>query len=207
MSTSSQPDSAALAGPPAVPGFPIWRLTVDQYHTMIRMGVLGEDDPVELLEGWLVPKMPKKPAHSLATELVREAIEALLPAGWYVNSQEPITLATSEPEPDIIVVRGGARDYADHHPGPQDLALVVEVADASLQHDRTSKKRVYARAGVPVFWILNLSEGQLEVFADPTGPAEQPDYRQQRVYGAAEAAPVLVEGTEIGQLSVSGVLP
>ena len=59
----------------------------------------------------------------------------------------------------------------------------------------------------PVFWILNLSEGRLEVFADPTGPAEQPDYRQQRVYGEAEAAPVLIERAEIGQLSVSGVLP
>ena len=207
MSTSSRPDSAALAGPPAVPGFPIWRLTVDQYHTMIRMGVLGEDDPVELLEGWLVPKMPKKPAHCTATWLIREAMEAIVPAGWYVDSQEPITLATSEPEPDVVVVRGQRRDYPDHHPGPDDLALVVEVADASLQHDRTSKKRVYARAGVPVFWILNLSDGQLEVFADPTGPAEQPDYRQQRVYRPAEAAPVLIEGREIGQFSVSGVLP
>lgn len=59
----------------------------------------------------------------------------------------------------------------------------------------------------PVFWILNLSDGQLEVFADPTGPAEQPDYRQQRVYRPTEAAPVLIEGREIGQFSVSGVLP
>jgi hypothetical protein len=194
MSTSSEPDSPV-------------RVTVDEYHTMIQMGVLGEDDPLELLEGRVVPKAPKSPAHCVSTGLVREAIQAILPSGWYVDSQEPITLAASEPEPDVTVVRGRIRDYSDHHPGADDLALVVEVADASLQHDRTSKKRVYARAGVPVFWILNLSERQLEVFADPTGPAEQPDYRRQQVYRPSETAPVLIEGSEIGQLSVSSVLP
>jgi len=127
------------SGPPAecfaVPGVSIWRLSVAQYHEMIRAGILAEDDPVELLDGCLVQKIIKNPPHCLATGLVRDALEKALPEGWHVKSQDPITLAASEPEPDVTVVRGSRRDYADRHPGPADVALVVEVADTGLQRD------------------------------------------------------------------------
>ena len=73
-----------------------------------------------------------------------------MPQGWYVDAQEPITTSDSEPEPDVVIVRGDTRQYLNRHPGAQDLALVVEVADTSLQRDRTSKKRLYARVGIPV---------------------------------------------------------
>src|SRR5919106_6095054 len=82
----------------------IWRFNVDQYHAMIRTGILTEDDPVELLEGWLVTKMPKNPRHGVVTQQTREALARVLPSGWYVNTQEPITTVDSEPEPDIAVV-------------------------------------------------------------------------------------------------------
>ena len=75
----------------------IWRLSVDQYHAMIQAGILTEDDPVELLEGWLVWKMPKNPSHRITTRLAWKALDQVVPAGWYVDSQEPITLADSEP--------------------------------------------------------------------------------------------------------------
>ena len=133
-----------------VPTEPIWQLSIDQYHQMIQSGILTDDDPVELLEGWLVSNMPKNPPHSVATQLTRQVLERFLPAGWHVDTQEPITTDTSEPEPDVTVVRGDRRDYLDHHPGPEDVALLVEVADASLQRDRGSKKRLYARARIPV---------------------------------------------------------
>lgn len=97
-----------------VPDNPIWRLTVEQYHQMIDAGILTEDDSVELLEGWLITKMPKKPSHSVATELTQDALMTVLPAGWFIKVQEPITTADSEPEPDIMVVRGVRRDYTDH---------------------------------------------------------------------------------------------
>jgi Uma2 family endonuclease len=98
---------------------------------MGRAGILTSDDRVELLEGLLVTQMNKTPAHTLATALLREELAALLPAGWYVRSQDPITLAASEPEPDLAVVRGTPRDYRDRHPGPGDVAVVVEIADAA----------------------------------------------------------------------------
>jgi len=208
MSVSTPPDAPAIdRPPPAVPSDPIWRLSVAQYHDMIRAGILTEDDPVELLDGWLVSKMTKNPPHRVATYLLRRALEEVIPQGWHVDSQGAITLATSEPEPDAAVVRGEPRAYVDRHPGPKDVALVVEVADASLHRDRGFKRRLYARAAIPVYWIVNLVERVLEVYTDPTGQIDEPDYRQHRDYGPTEEVPLVVEGREVGQIAVSAVLP
>jgi Uma2 family endonuclease len=169
MSATTPSVSAVSEQSTAVPADVIWRFSVDQYHAMIRAGILTEDDPVELLEGWLVTKMPKNPRHSVATRLIRQALEGLLPPGWYVDTQEPLTTADSEPEPDVVVVCGDRRQYLDHHPGPQDVALVVEVADSTLQRDRSLKKRLYAAAGIPAYWIVNLLDSQFEVYTDWKG--------------------------------------
>jgi Uma2 family endonuclease len=205
ITTSLVPPTLKRAA--AVPTDLIWRLNVDQYHEMIRMGILTDDDPVELLEGWLVLKMPKNPSHRITTRLVQQALERIVPAGWYVDTQEPITLEGSEPEPDVVVVRGETRRYLDHHPGPQDVALVVEVADMTLQRDRTFKKRLYARAGVPVYWIINLSESRFEVYTDPSGPTDEPDYRQRQDCGPSDTIPVVIEGHEVGHLTIQELLP
>lgn len=184
----------------------IWRFSVDQYHAMIQAGILTEDDPVELLEGWLITKMPKNPRHTLVTQLARDAIASLLPLGWYVNVQEPITTAESEPEPDVVVVRGERRQYHNHHPGPQDIALIIEVADSSLRRDRTLKKRIYAAAGISIYWIVNLFANQIEVYNDPSGPHEQPDYRQQQNYSLEDSIPLVIDGHEVSRLSVKDLL-
>jgi len=184
-----------------VPDYPIWRISVEQYHEMIESGILTEDDPVELLEGWLVTKMPKTPRHSFSTQQTRETLTGIVPSGWYVDSQEPITTADSEPEPDIIVVRGSPRDYSEH-PTAKDIALVVEVTDATLQRDRTLKLRVYASAGIAVYCILNLLERQLEVYGEPEGAT----YRQRRDYAATETVPVVIGGQEVGRVTVRELL-
>lgn len=106
-----------------VPQECFWRLSVAQYHAMIQAGIVTEDDPVELLDGWLVTKSAKNRPHSLTTQLTREALAALLPPGWYIDDEEPLTLVDSEPEPDLVVVRGTRRDYRERHPGPGDVAL------------------------------------------------------------------------------------
>jgi Uma2 family endonuclease len=183
------------------------RLSLEEYHDLIRQGRLTDDDPVELLDGELVAKMPKKPPHSLATCLTRRALDGIVPVGWYVRAQEPITFGESEPEPDVTVVRGGPRQYPDHHPGPSDVALVVEVADTTLQSDRTTKKRLYAGAAMPVYWIVNLPQEQIEVYTGPSGAAAVPDYRQCLVYGTADAVPVTIGGFRIGELAVRDLLP
>jgi Uma2 family endonuclease len=201
-------ESAPIAnGRAAIPTDYIWRLTVEQYHQMIQAGILDEDDPVELLEGWLVYKMAKNPPHRVVTGLIREAVSRLLPPGWFIDTQEPLTTEDSEPEPDITVIRGDQRDYVDHHPGPQEVALLVEVADSSLRRDREWKKRIYAEARVPVYWVVNLPKRQIEVYADPSGPAEHPDYRQCQTFTEAEEVPVVIDGREVGRLPMRELLP
>jgi hypothetical protein len=119
MSILSSPVSPSPPVNPSVPTEPIFRLSVAQYHQMIGAGILTDDDPVELIDGWLVQKMPKNPPHSLATRKMRAVLGRLVPAGWFVDSQEPITTETSEPEPDVFAARGEPDQYGERHPGPQ----------------------------------------------------------------------------------------
>jgi hypothetical protein len=104
---------------------PIWPISVAAYHDMIDKGILKSDDPVELLEGVIVQKMGKNPPHRIATRATRLALERSIPTGWYVDTQEPITTDSSEPEPDVAVLRGDSRDYPDRHPGAGAGALQV----------------------------------------------------------------------------------
>jgi hypothetical protein len=90
MSVSTQPNTPNFTETLAVPTEPVWRFSVPQYHQMIRLGILTEDDPVELLEGWIIHKMPKNPPHRAATKLTRNALEEIVPEGWYVDAQEPL---------------------------------------------------------------------------------------------------------------------
>ncbi|MEG4348442.1 Uma2 family endonuclease [Microcoleus sp. LAD1_D3] len=191
----------------AIPNDLILRLSIEQYHAIIQAGILTDDDSVELLEGWLVFKKPKNPPHRVTTRLVRTALENILPPGWYVDSQEPITLSNSEPEPDIVVVRGDTRQYLDRHPGAEDIALIIEVSDTTLQRDRTVKKQIYARAGIAIYWIVNLVEGLLEVYSQPLVEVEQPDYSQRLDFGRSAVVPIIIEGIEIGALAVDALLP
>ena len=107
----------------------------------------------------------------------------------------------------LYVVRGEPRDLRDRQPSPEEVVLVVEVADSTLATDQGAKKRVYARAGILVYWIANLVEGRFEVYTEPTGPAEQPDYRQRQDYGPDDEIPVVLDGAEVGRLPVVDLLP
>jgi hypothetical protein len=207
MSVSISSRAAKVRSEATVPTEPIWRLTVEQYHEMIRAGILTDDDPVELLEGWLVPKMPKNPPHRVVTRLTQKALDRIPPPGWDVRVQDPITTDTSEPEPDLAVARGDTRQYVDRHPGPKDLALAIEVAETTLTRDRGLKKRIYARARIPAFWIINLVDRQVELYTDPSGPSKKPDYRRQQVYGPGQDVPVVIDGREVGRLKVRELLP
>src|SRR5438309_548064 len=104
---------------PIVP-VPLHRFSVRQYHRMIETGVLGENDRVELIDGYIVDKMTHNPPHDTSVDMTQSEITTRVPKTWRVRVQSAITLAKSEPEPDIAVVRGPARRYAKAHPGPGD---------------------------------------------------------------------------------------
>ena len=193
--------------PADIPTLPIYRLSVEQYHQMIAAGILSPEDRIELLNGFLVPKMPKNPPHRLATRNIRVALERLGLPGCFVDEQEPITFAGSEPEPDGQLIRGSPKQFSDHHPVPTDVLTVVEVSDSSLAYDRGEKQRLYAEARIPVYWIVNLVDRQIEVYTQPTGPALEPGYAQMKVFGPNDELPVIIDGLEVGRIAVRDILP
>lgn len=112
------------------------RFSVAEYHKLIDIGLLNENDNLELIEGYLVHKMSRNPPHDSCIHLTLRAILRCLPADWSLRIQSAITLSDSEPEPDLAVVRGDERRYTTHHPAPADVGLVIEVADSTLLGDR-----------------------------------------------------------------------
>lgn len=183
---------------------PVHRFTVDKYHRMIETGILAENDRVELLDGWILEESPIGPPDATCVSLIIEALQHMLPAGCCIRAQVPITLATGEPEPDVTVVRGGIRDYRDHHPYGADVALVIEVADSPLQFDRLQKRPQYAAAGIPEYWIVNLIDRCLEVYADPIADG---DYQRRHVVAASGSVELHIAGQSAGKISVADLLP
>src|SRR5688572_23607500 len=123
----------------AMPPFAVRKFSVDEYHQMIAAGVFDEDEAIELLEGWITPKMARNPPHEATIHHVPEVLRPLLPPAYGTRIQSAITTSDSEPEPDVAVVVGPAMRYVKHHPGPADITLLIEVADSSLSHDRQEK--------------------------------------------------------------------
>src|SRR5438128_228790 len=151
--------------------------------------------------------MTKNPPHMVANALLLVHFSRLMPSGWFLALQDPISTMDSLPEPDATVIRGEPRDYLQRRPAAADIGLIVEVADTSLEQDRGLKKRAYARTGILIYGIVNLIDRQIEVYTDPTGPAAEPTYRQRRDYGPAEMIPVTLDGVEVGSLAVRELLP
>jgi Uma2 family endonuclease len=180
-------------------------ITLEEYERMVDAGVFGDRAPIELLEGELVPKKPQNPPHSVSDELCGAELARVIPTGWHIRPAKPVRLPPqdSEPEPDRSVVRGRIRDYSNRHPGPSDIGLVVEVSDATLAQDRGRKLRGYATAVIPVYWIVNLIDGQVEVYTRP-----QPEvYDSQVVYLPGQSIPVIIDGNQVGEIAVDDVLP
>jgi Uma2 family endonuclease len=145
------------------------RLTRIEYERLVEKGVLGPGDRLELIAGLLLAAEPQSASHYSAVRFAEMALARTFGEGWEVRTQAPIALDdASEPEPDVAVVRGGPRDYATAHPA--EPVLVLEVALTSLDFDREQKSSLYARAGQPEYWIVNLVDRMLEIRRDPERP-------------------------------------
>jgi Uma2 family endonuclease len=196
------PPKPPASGPPP---FPIARFSVEQYHRMIESGAFTEHDRIELIDGWVVEKMAKGPAHEYVTGELEELVRGNIPPGWHVRNQAPITLENSEPEPDLAVVRGLRSDYRERHPGPFDVALVVEVSDATLMTDRL-KGATYAAAEIPVYWLINLRERCVEVYSQPTA-GEMSFYADCQTLRPGDELSLVIDGVDCGAIAVSNLLP
>ena len=194
--------STILPGPDLVSR--LYRLTVVQFDQMVDGGVIEEDDRVELIEGLLVTKMGKKRPHIQSGVRGLRLLSRVVPTTWHVRKEDPIvTSAWGKPEPDLAVVRGRVEDYDDRDVTAADVALVVEIAESSLPVDRSHMAMVYSSSGIPVYWIVNLVDGQVEVYSDP-GPA---GYQSSQVMKPGQDIPVVVDGIEVGRIAATDLLP
>jgi Uma2 family endonuclease len=179
-------------------------LTVEEYHRMADAGILGEDDPVELLDGRLIAMSPTGSAHLVCvnrlTDLFARRLYADDEPTAFLSIQNPLRLSdTSEPEPDLVLLRPDAPQ--DRTPIPDDVLLVVEVADSSVDYDRSIKAPRYAAAGVPVFWLVDLG-GE---FVDASDTPDGDTYAHRQRYHRGDALP-LPEGVNGGPIAVDSVM-
>ena len=195
--TAIQPTPA----PEPVVSLSLYRFTVQEYE---RMAEVLDDPRVELVDGYVVNKMPKKPPHIWSVGRIFKALEVLPKDQWTCRKEDPVRIPDfDEPEPDIAVVRGPEDLYQDRLPEAKDLALVVEVADSSLERDRGGKRNAYARARVPIYWIVNLVERQIEVYTQPgsSGYASRIDFLP------GDQVPLVCDGVEFTKIAVDSILP
>ena len=147
-------------------------LTVAEYHRMGEVGILHEDDCVELIEGELVAMTPIDSNHSGTINTLTRALVMAVGNGGVVAVQNPVQLDDlSEPQPDFSILRPRPDDYRRATPRPDEVLLIIEVADSSLAYDRAIKRALYARHGIPEFWIVNLQANNVEVCRKPAGEA------------------------------------
>lgn len=168
---------------------------------MVEGGILDEDDRLELIDGELVAMTPQDPRHAAATAKIARRLEAAAGPGYHARSHSPLVAGEHDlPEPDVALVRGAPGDYRERHPAGVDTLLVVEVARSSLPRDR-AKAALYARAGVPAYWVLDLAADRLEVYSGATATGR---FAVPRTLGPADRVAVPGIGPPI---PVSDLLP
>jgi Uma2 family endonuclease len=179
---------------------PVHRWTRQQYEDMALHDIFQPEERVELIDGVIVDMSPQKSFHATAVCLVEEALRSLMSRDFTLRVQMPLALDdSSEPEPDVAVVPGKARDYTLAH--PTTAALVVEVADTSLALDRKTKQAVYARNGIAEYWVVNLQDHCLEVYRGPQGN----QYQSRTVLRHGETVAPLASPERI--IAVADLLP
>ena len=142
--------------------------TVEDYYRMAQVGILGEDDRVELIEGEIIQMTAIGSRHAACVDRLTATFVRALASRVVVHVQNPVRLSElSEPQPDLALLKPRGDYYQERHPGPDDVLLVVEVADSSLEYDRSVKLPLYAAAGVQEVWVIDLTRDRVESFRIP----------------------------------------
>ena len=190
----------------------VYRLTVEQFDRMVRDGTLDEDEPVELLNGVLVTKMPKNPPHRVGTRKTVRALERVLPVGWIAQKEEALVMPPGNKwEPDVAIVRSELEFDAARDATAADCCMVVEITDTNLSRARSEKLPAYASAGIPVCWIVNLSGGValgsvvVEVYTDADQATGR--YRSRLEVHPGDDVAVVIDGREVGRIAVADLVP
>jgi Uma2 family endonuclease len=190
-------------------------LTVAQVHAMLDAGILREGEPVELIDGVLVYKDRSEHGedprtvgkrHNLTVKLLARLDPELSRQGCHMQTQGPLSLPPhDEPEPDGAILRGDPRDYAERIPEARDVECVLEVADSSLQYDRTHKLALYARAGIAQYVIVNLRESLIEIYEGPV--PNQANFERKHLVRTGGTVPLRVSDRELLEIEAARILP
>ena len=184
------------------------RFTVEECRRMIAACVLEEGEQVELLEGMIVQMPTQNPPHSVAIRQAGQVLPPIMPEGWIVQFQLPIVVGGSERAPDIAVVRGPIRRYLQRHPTRSDIAILGEITDSTIKKDRQVLPAIYARDRIPVYWIINLADSQIEVYTQPSiDDSGAAYYKARHDYGPKESLPVVIKSRVVGKVRVRDLLP
>ena len=168
--------------------------TVDEYYQMAEIGILKSDVRYELIEGEIITMSPIKSLHASITDDVFAELNHELYQKAIIRSQNPIHIDKyNEPEPDITIVKYQKHKYRSQHPQPEDIYFLIEVSDSTLHKDRTIKRALYAKAGIPEYWIVNIPDEQIEVYQT----LQNDDYQEVQIFGKGEVVPFEVLGFEL----------
>lgn len=158
-----------------------WHFNVEQYYRLAEAGVLKPDDRVELIEGEIIKMSPIGSSHAACLRGLDIAFGEIFGRRYLISIQSPVRLDDfSEPEPDLALLKPREGLYADRHPQPDDVLLIIEVADTTLLSDRNVKIPLYARFGIPESWLVNLQEKLVEVYCDPVDGHYQKSLKFER---------------------------
>jgi len=146
------------------------KFTVDEYSKLAEVGIWGEDDRVEPIEGELVLNLPVGSRHAACVNRLTHLLMQRVRGQAIVSVQNPIRLSErSEPQPDLALLRPRADFYAAEHPGPGDVLRIVEGAETSVEYDPHGKIPLYARHGIPEVWPIDWAKGQITIHKNPRG--------------------------------------
>jgi len=191
-----------MTSPAAPPLANLYRMDIDEFE---RIADFLKAERVELIDGFIVERGDMDPPHAVATVRLGRRLNRLIPDGWFVREQLPLRVhRTYEPLPDFAVVQGDPDTaYEDRHPGPADVAIVIEISESTLSKDQGEKRVNYAKGDIRVYWIVNLIDRQLEVY---TGPSSD-SYSSCIIFKPGQSVPVVIDGVEVGQIAVAEILP
>ncbi len=184
------------------------QFSVTDFDRMLAAGMFDDRDRIELLEGMIVQMPTQKPPHSVAIRKASQILPPVIPEGWIVQFQHPIVVGGSERAPDIAVVRGPIGRYLKRHPTRTDIEIVGEVADTTLKKDRQVLAGLFARDRIPVYWVINVPDKQIEVYTQPsiddTGAAY---YKARQDYGRKDVVPLTIKSRVDAKIRVRDLLP
>ena len=206
--TVHQSDAASTQVAPIVPADVDrpYLFTAEQFVQMVESEVFTREDRVELWDGKVYEKMAKVRPHNIASALFIEALGGIKPSGWSLNAEESVSLNSRRVTlPDIVLIRGGPRDYSDQNPPGRDVGLLVELSYSTLKGDKGRKLEGYAKAGVLQYWIANLVHGELLVHRDPV--PDESRHATAEIYRHGDFVSLFLDGVDIGRIAVSDLLP